>query len=55
MKSKSFRGVVLRALLILLWDVQQRHWPSRVVQLVGPESVTGARSDILVYIEENAL
>ena len=24
---KNFRLLVLRALLILLWDVKQRHWP----------------------------
>ena len=45
-----FRILVLRALLILLRDVQIRHWPGRAVP-IGPQEVENVQHQIREYLE----
>lgn len=49
---KSFRFLILRALLILLWDVQQRNWP-HLCGAGDPKDVMRVTADIQAYIAEN--
>ncbi len=50
MPTRTFRFIALRALLILVWDVYQRHWPSRA-QPVAPAEVEHVMREIREYLE----